>query len=243
MIAQLDTQPSELQIAQAEANLASSQAAYDRLVKPDANELAGAKYDLDKTQAALKSTQAAYDQIGGDSSPNAGMMPQRLALQNAWLDYQKAQTAFNSKINPPEAQVRQSKAGLDASKVARDIAADALNRAKIVAPFAGTVVTADFKVGEQANTATPAIHLADLSNRQVETTDLTEINVVNVKEGDAVKVSFDAIPEMDLTGKVTSIKTLGENKQGDIVYTVVVKLDQQDERLRWNMTAKVTIAK
>jgi HlyD family secretion protein len=72
---------------------------------------------------------------------------------------------------------------------------------------------------------------------------LTEINVVNVKEGDAATVTLDAITDLELTGKVVSIKGFGENKQGDIVYTVVVKLDKQDPRLRWGMTAKVTISK
>ena len=37
------------------------------------------------------------------------------------------------------------------------------------------------------------------------------------------------------------IKPLGENKQGDIVYLVVVQPAQLDPRLRWNMTASVTI--
>jgi hypothetical protein len=35
----------------------------------------------------------------------------------------------------------------------------------------------------------------------------------------------------------------GESKQGDIVYKVTVSLDKYDERLRWNMTAKVNIEK
>jgi HlyD family secretion protein len=40
---------------------------------------------------------------------------------------------------------------------------------------------------------------------------------------------------------VTRIKGFGENKQGDITYTVVVKPKVQDARLRWNMTAAVSI--
>ncbi|MBA3533913.1 MAG: efflux RND transporter periplasmic adaptor subunit, partial [Ardenticatenales bacterium] len=43
-------------------------------------------------------------------------------------------------------------------------------------------------------------------------------------------------------GTVTRIRTIGENKQGDITYTVIVTPDKQDERLRWNMTAIVDIA-
>ena len=37
------------------------------------------------------------------------------------------------------------------------------------------------------------------------------------------------------------IKPLGENKQGDMTYTVVIQPDQLDDRLRWNMTAAVAI--
>ena len=89
----------------------------------------------------------------------------------------------------------------------------------------------------------PVARIADTSTWQVETTDLTEINVVNVKEGDPVTITLDAISGLELTGKVQRIKGFGENKQGDIVYTIVVVLDKQDERLRWNMTAKVNIGK
>ncbi len=62
-----------------------------------------------------------------------------------------------------------------------------------------------------------------------------------MSEGSPATLEFDAIPDLQLPGKVTQIKSYGENRQGDIVYTVVVKPDQQDPRLRWNMTAKVTI--
>jgi HlyD family secretion protein len=75
----------------------------------------------------------------------------------------------------------------------------------------------------------------------VETTDLTELVVVGIGEGSGAKVTFIAIPDLELTGKVVRVKPLGENRQGDIVYTVVVKPDRHDERLRWNMTALITI--
>jgi hypothetical protein len=40
---------------------------------------------------------------------------------------------------------------------------------------------------------------------------------------------------------VVRIKSIGQEKLGDITYTVVVRLDDQDPRLRWNMTAVVTV--
>jgi len=178
---------------------------------------------------------------------------------------QTAQTALNSKLTPSDAQVQQALAAISTAKdqlakltptsddiaaadanvkamqAARDLAAEQLSRTKLVAPFDGTVASVDINVGEQAVPGTPVIRLANTANMQVETTDLTELNVVNVKEGDPATLTFDAIPDLELTGKVASIKGFGDNKQGDIVYTVVIKLDKQDPRLRWNMTAKVSL--
>ena len=54
-------------------------------------------------------------------------------------------------------------------------------------------------------------------------------------------MTFDAIPGLELSGHVSQIKPYGDTRQGDIVYTVTITPDQQDERLRWNMTAKVSI--
>jgi len=265
--AQLKRGPTTQDATAAQQAVTSAEAAYANLLRPPQNDLIALKSDVDKAKAQVDRAQAAYDRIGGDSNPFANMTMERAALQTAWLDYQKAIALYNSRINPSDAQIQQAIAGIqtaksslarltptaedlaaaeanaNAAKAARDLAADALARTKLTAPFAGIVVAIEPNVGETVAVGTPVVRLADTSNFQVETTDLTEINVVNVKEGDAATVTLDAIPELELTGKVASIKGFGENKQGDIVYTIVVKLDKQDPRLRWNMTAKVTITK
>ena len=292
-LAQLDTKPLEIQLAQADANLAaaqakldqlkvgaraedvsaaqqaikSAQAAYDSLLRPADNEMLALKADMEKAKAQVDRAQAAYDRIGGDTAPFANMTQERAALQMAWVDYQRALAMYNLKINPTDAQIQQAlsaiqnakdnlakltptkedlaaaDASVKAAKAARDLAADTLSRAKLTAPFAGTVLAIDAKAGETVAVGVPVARIADTSTWQVETTDLTEINVVNVKEGDPVTITLDAISGLELTGKVQRIKGFGENKQGDIVYTIVVVLDKQDERLRWNMTAKVNIGK
>jgi HlyD family secretion protein len=40
---------------------------------------------------------------------------------------------------------------------------------------------------------------------------------------------------------VADIKGLGSTYQGDVIYTVVIRPQSWDPRLRWNMTATVTI--
>jgi hypothetical protein len=44
-----------------------------------------------------------------------------------------------------------------------------------------------------------------------------------------------------LAGKVVQIKPIGAKKQGDMTYTVVIRPDQHEDRLYWNMTATVTV--
>ena len=65
--------------------------------------------------------------------------------------------------------------------------------------------------------------------------------MVNVTVGQAVSVTFDALPDLTLPGIVARIKPLGENKQGDITYTVIIEPQASDPRLRWNMTAVATL--
>jgi HlyD family secretion protein len=117
----------------------------------------------------------------------------------------------------------------------------ALADTELRAPFAGAVAELDARVGEQVTPGSPVAQLADFSTWQIETDDLTELGVVDIDSGSPVTISVDAIPDLELTGQVTSIKPIGENKRGDITYTVVVEPQQQDERLRWNMTTVVSI--
>jgi hypothetical protein len=83
------------------------------------------------------------------------------------------------------------------------------------------------------------VTIADFSSWLIETTDLTEIDVVNLSEGQPVTVTLDAVPDAKLTGVIQSIGQSYEEKQGDIVYPVTVALDDSHPSLRWGMTAVV----
>jgi multidrug resistance efflux pump len=82
--------------------------------------------------------------------------------------------------------------------------------------------------------------LADMDHLQVETTDLNEIDVAQIQVGDVASISFDALPDLLITGVVTSIAP--KSSAGSSVnYTVVIELDELPEELRWGMTAFVDI--
>jgi HlyD family secretion protein len=104
------------------------------------------------------------------------------------------------------------------------------------APFAGTVAKLDLKVGEQVLPGQPAIQLGDFSQWILETDDLTEIDVPKVQVGDEVRVTFDALPDLELTGVVDFISGIDEEKFGDVTYTTKIRMTESDPRLRWGMT-------
>jgi HlyD family secretion protein len=115
-----------------------------------------------------------------------------------------------------------------------------LANAELSAPISGTITKLDVKVGETATVGAKVVTIADFSKWVVKTTDLTEIDVVKVGQGQTVKVALDAIPGVTLTGKVESIGQSYSEKQGDIVYEVTIVLDDTHLELRWGMTAEVT---
>jgi multidrug resistance efflux pump len=155
----------------------------------------------------------------------------RLMAAQARAEQLKAEAA--GKPNPTyAAAIQQAEAALQSAKTA---VADA----ELRAPFAGTIAQLNVKAGETAAPGVPAIVLADFSSWLVETSDLTEIKVPEVKEDQAVLVLFDALPDVELKGAVESIGTLYQTSSGDIVYPVKIKLIDTDPRLRWGMTAVV----
>ena len=103
---------------------------------------------------------------------------------------------------------------------------------------------ADFKlkVGEQAAPGVPVATLAEFAQWVVKTNNLTEIEVVKIKVGQAAEVVLDALPEVTLKGTVQSIATVFVESRGDVTYTVTIALDSLDPRARWGMTAQVTLA-
>lgn len=109
----------------------------------------------------------------------------------------------------------------------------------VTAPFDGVVADLGAKVGSTVNAGEMAATLADFSDWVIKTTDVTEIDVVNLSEGQPVTVTFDAFPGVELQGRVDSIAEIFTENQGDIVYDVTVRLTDTTPEMRWGMTADV----
>jgi hypothetical protein len=83
--------------------------------------------------------------------------------------------------------------------------------------------------------------LADLSHLRVKTTDLSERDVASVAVGQAANVSVEALGTQ-IAGRVVRIASEATTVGGDVVYQVVIALDEQPANLRWGMSVEVEIA-
>ena len=157
-----------------------------------------------------------------------------LALKKAELE--KAQLVYDRlKDGPAADQLPLVEARLNAAKAG--VAAF-----QVIAPFDGVVAQLNAKTGGSISAGQIAVTIADISSWTVITTDVTEIDVVKLKEGQPVTVALDAIPGTVLNGKVLSIGQGYSENQGDIVYKVTILLTDQDPAMRWGMTAVVKFA-
>ncbi|MEZ4658801.1 MAG: biotin/lipoyl-binding protein [Caldilineaceae bacterium] len=266
-LAELLAPPRTAEIAKYEANITSAQTALqDILDGAGRAEIAAKEADLANAEAEMRQAQSDYDEVSWRS--DIAMLDEALALEKATNNYNAAKAALddllaaaeagdiasaNANIVAAQADLDLLLAGSEAETIAaaratvvaneasvRDAQA-ALDEATLVAPFAGVVAAVNVEVGEQVATGTVVVQVADTSAWRIETEDLTELDVVNVARGDAAEIRFDAIDDAILSGVVKNIKPLGENNQGDITYTVLIELHEQDARLRWNMSAEANI--
>ena len=171
----------------------------------------------------------------------AGARPEQIAIAEAGVAEAQANLeqvlagATPEQIAVAEANVRQAEAALEQARLAID-------KTQLKAPFAGIVTSLDLEVGQLVAAGVPAVNVADLSRWQIETDDLTEIDVVKVAAGQPVTIRFDALSEESFSGVVRRIKPRSEIKAGDVTYTVLIDLDDgSDPRLRWGMTTFVEI--
>lgn len=245
------------EVAAAEAQLNQARSAYNRIkdlpdagMRPESLAMQQATIAYEAAQARLQ------DLLNGPTQ--AELAAAAAAVRQAQAQLEMMRNSMPSDVTAAAAQVAQAQAQLDALKAGarpEEVAAAeaevaaataalqqalvALGNTELRAPFGGVVASVNVNVGEQVAPGQPVVQLADDSAWEIQTSDLTELDVVGVTPGKQVTITFDALPDLQLRGVVDRIRPIGQDNRGDTVYTVVVRPERQDERLLWNMTAVV----
>jgi multidrug resistance efflux pump len=227
---------------QAKADVADAKKALD-----DARDEFNKYASLDKNNTNRKSAKTALDNAQtkyddalskqSDIENKYRKVKSDLDLAQARLD-EARRTRENRKEGADKDELALAQARLDAANARLRAAQTALDNLDIVAPYDGIVARVDVSAGEEVNPGQVVMVFADTSEWFVETTDLTENEIVNIREGMEAVVVPDALPNLELKGSVESIANVFIEKAGDITYRVRVKLEDVDPRLKWGMTTE-----
>ena len=109
----------------------------------------------------------------------------------------------------------------------------------IRAPFSGVITNMSAKVGQPVSRADILAIL--MGKEKIAKATLNEVDVKDVKIGQKAEITFDALPDTTLTGKVFQIDALGTVVQGVVSFVVYVTLDETDLSVKAGMTDNVSI--
>ncbi len=200
---------------------------YNRLQQPaDPNKVAVAQANLAQANAQLADAQRNLGRVKNGPSQS------ELAVAEANLaDAQRNWERVKNGPNPEDVAAAQ----------ARVTAAEAaLSQMHIVAPFSGVVTQLFSQPGDPVKPGTLAVRLDDLS-RQLVDAQVSEVDINQVKVGQPVTMTFDAIQGKEYHGKVTEVATVGESVQGVVNFPVTVEMSDADQQVKPGMTAAVQI--
>ena len=245
----LGAPPSQGDIDQAKANELLARIALDKArddfepyeKKKEDNKIRAALFSkLADAEKLHENTVRRLNNLGGSASEldieeaEADLALAELQLQLAERDYE----IYKAGPDPDDVRIAQERiknadAQLTAAKAAQD---DLI----LSAPFDGMVSKLYINQNEWISPGQPVLQLADLDHLQIETTDLSEIDVARIEVGSPVIVTFDAIPDVEVIGRVVRIAPKSDEGAG-VNYTVVIESEDIPEKILWGMTAFVDI--
>jgi len=232
-----DIKDAEEDISDYKADLQDAQDEFDKVkdLNEDSSRYKNAKDDLENAQEDYNEAVRKLESI----IQKRDFV--KAALEEAIANEDEAKRSYENSLDQPdrdqfvlaESRLKLAKAQLEAAK-------RTLTNHEIVAPFDGIVTNINVSVNEVITSNTWVVSMADTSSWIVETSDLSELDVVNIKIGDPVEIVVDAIPDNPMNGVVEEIILEPVRQSGDVYYTVRIKLIDPIPSIQWGMTVEAT---
>jgi len=241
-VGRLDPSSVNEQIIDARLNLETAQSRFTQQeldttlsLKQERNSIKDLRFGMEEIKLELK--QSIYE-------PPATIRKLEINLEKTARDLKEK--LENYKIKKRQANAKMVEVGTQVSKINKKLN-DLLNLLKSFTIFSNGngMITyiknwdgSKKKVGSSISPWDASIaSLPDLTKMESKTY-ANEVDIRKIKKGLPVKVGFDAFPDIEMNGIVTSVANVGENKRGsDIkVFQVLIKLDGSNDNIRPGMT-------
>jgi RND family efflux transporter MFP subunit len=164
----------------------------------------------------------------------------KASVDSSYNSWQTSKDQLAKLTAPPTVQsVNTALASIASAKTQVQQATTNLNNTIITAPFDGLIAAANPHQGDQVSPTTVIATL--ITNQFVVNIPLNEVDVARVKVGEPAMLTFDALPDLTVAGKVVDIDTIGTVSQGVVTYNVKISLDTQDVGVKPGMSTNASI--
>ncbi len=254
LIAEIDPDIFQAQVAQAKAKLENAKAAFLNVQADILNaqsNVEASKANVIKAQVALDDARRNLQRVSELFARNLIAASDRDAAQTAYDSATAQLAAALAQKKAAEAQLEASKARLESARAQikqaeaeLEMAEVNLKHTRITAPVNGIVISRNVDVGQTVAASLQAPTLftiaQDLTDMQVET-NVSEADIGRVQIGQPATFTVDAFPQLTFQGKVTEIRNAPQTIQNVVTYNVIVRVKNPDLKLRPGMTANVSI--
>jgi len=152
---------------------------------------------------------------------------------------EKEEALAKLKAGPDELDIKSAELSVKQKENALLDAKEKLADYFIRAPFDGIVANFETKKGDSISPSTIICSL--ITKQKIAEISLNEIDAAKVKIGQKATLTFDALPDLTLTGKVVEIDTIGTVSQGVTSYGVKISLDTDNENIKPGMSVNAEI--
>lgn len=218
----------------------------DLLITLDPKEL---KSQLDAAELSIKTIQLRLKKTQEEWERNRQLWQKKLVPEKEYLDSQTDVDMANNDMAVQRANV--------------DNIRQQLTKTEIRAPHDGIVLNLDAQEGavivgaNSFSSGTVLMEVANMDRKKINI-DINEIDVMKVRTGMPVEVSFESIPGLKIEGKITFVSpSAGSSKSsgggamnrsgnsgggnGGRTFPVTVNMESKDERIRPGMTATIKL--
>jgi len=193
--------------------------------------------NLSSAQTAIKTYKDAITAANNNLNTLIKNQPLDLAAAEASLkEKQTSLTNLMAGVDPLD--IKTQELSIAQKRNSLYDAQNALADYTIKAPFDGVIAAVNLKVGDSAGGATIA---TIVTKQQIAEIYLNEVDAAKIKVGMKAIMTFDAIDDLEITGKVAELDTIGKVNQGVVTYNVKIVFDMQDDRVKSGMSTNTKI--
>ena len=215
-------------------------------------------YNINNYYTTLKThTNSANSQLSNLISAQNGVNSSKTSLTNAEISLKNLdknqpidlaaaemslkiqQESYKNTISPDATDIRSAQLNLTQAQQNLEQYQEDLNSCTVTAQFDGVLSNINTEVGA---TVTVQTSLATLVTKQmIAQLSFNEIDIANIKVGQKATLTFDAISDLSITGKVIEVDSVGAVSSGVVSYSVKISFDIQDERIKSGMSVTANI--